>query len=78
VILEKVGGKNLSVYMTEKIFAPLAMPQTKLGRNKEEVVANHAFSYVEGDVGKYTVWMRDKTSPGGNYWILTCANDLEK
>lgn len=78
LILEKVCGKNLSVYMTEKIFAPLGMPQTKLGRNKEEVVANHAFSYAEEDLGKYTVWMRDKTSPGGNYWILTCASDLEK
>jgi CubicO group peptidase (beta-lactamase class C family) len=78
LILEKVAGKNLSVYMTEKIFAPLGMQQTKLGRNKEEVVTNHAFSYAEEDMGKYTVWMRDKTSPGGNYWILTCAADLEK
>jgi CubicO group peptidase (beta-lactamase class C family) len=78
LILEKTCGKNLSVYMTDKIFAPLGMSQTKLGRDKEEVVANHAFSYAEGDAGKFTVWMRDKTSPGGNYWILTCANDLEK
>lgn len=78
LILEKASGKNLSVYMTEKIFAPLGMLQTKLGRNKEEVVPNHAFSYAEEDMGKYTVWMRDKTSPGGNYWILTCASDLEK
>jgi CubicO group peptidase (beta-lactamase class C family) len=78
LILEKVCGKNLSVYMTEKIFAPLGMRQTKLGRNKEEVVANHAFSYAEEDLGRYTVWMRDKTSPGGNYWILTCASDMEK
>ncbi|WP_462249352.1 serine hydrolase domain-containing protein [Ferruginibacter sp.] len=78
LILEKACGKNLSVYTTDKIFAPLGMKQTKLGRNKEEVVANHAFSYAEEDVNKYTVWMRDKTSPGGNYWILTCANDLEK
>lgn len=78
LILEKACGKNLSVYMTEKIFAPLGMLQTKLGRNKEEVVANHAFSYAEADPGKYTVWMRDKTSPGGNYWVLTCATDIEK
>ncbi len=78
LILEKACGKNLSVYMTEKIFAPLGMPHTKLGRNKEEVVANRAFSYAEEDAGKYTVWMRDKTSPGGNYWVLTCANDMEK
>ncbi len=78
LILEKACGKNLSVYMTEKIFKPLGMLHTKLGRNKEEVIANRAFSYDEGDAGKYTVWMRDKTSPGGNYWILTCANDLEK
>ena len=78
LILEKACDKNLSVYMTDKIFKPLGMLHTKLGSNKEEVIANHAFSYVEEDIGKYTVWMRDKTSPGGNYWILTCANDLEK
>jgi len=78
LILEKACSKNLSVYMTDKIFKPLGMLHTKLGRNKEEVIANHAFSYDEGDAGKYTVWMRDKTSPGGNYWVLTCANDLEK
>lgn len=78
LILEKVCGKNLSVYMTEKIFDPLGMKQTKLGRNKEEVVFNHAFSYTPSDARKFNVWMRDKTSPGGNYWILTSANDLEK
>lgn len=78
LILEKACGKNLSFYMTDKIFKPLGMLHTKLGRNKEEVIANHAFSYDENDAGKYTVWLRDKTSPGGNYWILTCANDLEK
>lgn len=78
LILEKACGKNLSVYMDEKIFRPLGMNNSKLGRNKEEVVAHHAFSYTEGDNGKYIVWMRDKTSPGGNYWVLTCANDLEK
>ncbi len=77
-LLRLILGKNLSVYMTEKIFKPLIMLHTKLGRDKEEVIANHAFSYAEDDIGKYTVWMRDKTSPGGNYWILTCANDLEK
>jgi CubicO group peptidase (beta-lactamase class C family) len=78
LILEKACGKNLSIYMTEKIFTPLGMLQTMMGRNKEEVIANHAFSYAEGDAGKYTVWMRDKTSPAGNYWILTSASDLEK
>lgn len=78
LILEKACGKNLSVYMTDKIFKPLGMLHTKLGRNKEEVIANRAFSYAEEDMSKYTVWMRDKTSPGGNYWILTCAEDLEK
>jgi CubicO group peptidase (beta-lactamase class C family) len=78
LILEKACGKNLSVYMTDNIFKPLGMLQTKLGRNKEAVVTNHAFSYAQEDEGKYTVWMRDKTSPGGNYWILTCADDLEK
>ena len=78
MILEKACGKNLSVYMKERLFVPLGMVHTKLGANKEKVIANHAFSYAEEQPGKYTVWMRDKTSPGGNYWILTSAEDLEK
>ncbi|MFZ1305495.1 MAG: serine hydrolase domain-containing protein, partial [Ferruginibacter sp.] len=78
LILEKACGKNLSVYMNEKIFTPIGMNHTKLGTNKEEVIPYHAFSYDHNGEGKYTVWMRDKTSPGGNYWMLTSAADLEK
>lgn len=78
LILEKASGKNLSVYMTERIFTPLGMQATKLGVDKEEVVANHAFSYAETGPGRYSVWLRDKTSPGGNYWILTSGSDMEK
>lgn len=78
LILDKACGKNLSVYMQEKMFAPLRMSQTSLGRNKEAVLPRHALSYAEVNEREYRVWMRDKTSPGGNYWILTSAADLEK
>lgn len=78
LILEKASGENLSTYLKRKVFDPLGMSATHMPANKEEVIANHAFSYYSDQPGKYNVWLRDKTSPGGNYKVLTSANDLEK
>jgi len=77
LILEKASGENLAAYLKRKVFSPLGMLSTQLRGDKEEVIANHAHSYYD-ELGKYHVWLRDKTSPGGNYHILTSANDLEK
>jgi CubicO group peptidase (beta-lactamase class C family) len=78
LILEKASGEKLPDYMHRRIFEPLQMSSTTLRRDKEAVIANHAFSYFDNGPNTYKVWLRDKTSPGGNYHILTSANDLEK
>ena len=77
LILEKASGEKLPDYMAHRIFKPLQMKATTMRRDKEAVVANHAFSYFENGANNYKVWLRDKASPGGNYAILTSANDLE-
>jgi CubicO group peptidase (beta-lactamase class C family) len=78
LILEKASGEKLPDYMERRIFQPLQMSSTTMRRDKEAVLLNHSFSYFEDGPGAYKVWLRDKTSPGGNYYILTSANDLEK
>lgn len=78
LILEEASGEKLADYMDRRIFKPLQMSSTTLRRDKEAVIANHAFSYFEDGNNTYKVWLRDKTSPGGNYHMLTSANDLEK
>jgi CubicO group peptidase (beta-lactamase class C family) len=78
LILEKASDEKLPDYMERRIFKPLQMSATTMRRDKEAVIVNHAFSYFENGQGSYKVWLRDKTSPGGNYHILTSANDLEK
>ncbi len=78
LILEKASGQNLSAYLNKKVFIPLGMTSTKMGTDKEEVIPEHAFSYKPDGAEKYLVWLGDKTSPGGNYYLLTSANDMEK
>src|SRR6187549_1285627 len=76
LILEKASGEKLPDYVERRIFKPLQMSSTTMQRDKEAVITNHAFSYLKNGSDDYTVWLRDKTSPGGNYFILTSANDL--
>lgn len=78
LILDKVAGESLPDYLDRKVFSPLAMKSTRMQRSKEDMVPGHAFSYIPGVTGGYRIHLRNKTSPGGNYWILTSANDLEK
>ncbi|MEO5985337.1 MAG: serine hydrolase domain-containing protein [Ferruginibacter sp.] len=77
MIMEKASGEDLANYAWEKIFDPLGMTSTRFHNDKEEVIANRAFTYVSVGAGKYKVWMSDKISPGGNYHIVTTAEDLE-
>lgn len=78
LILEKASGEKLPDYMERRIFKPLQMTSTRMRRDKEDMLPNHSFSYFEDGPGAYKVWLRDKTSPGGNYYILTSAFDMEK
>ncbi len=78
LILEKASGEDLADYAKRKLFIPLGMRSTGFHNNKEEVVIGRAFDYVHLGAGRYRVVMSDKRSPGGNYHIITTANDLEK
>ena len=77
LIMEKASGEDLSAWMRKNMFEPLKMYSTVLHSNKEEVLMNRAYNYARLRNGKYILEMNDKTSPGGNYHIATCANDLE-
>ena len=77
LILEKASGENLASYMKRRMLNPLGMHHTRLNDDKEEVIANRAFVYNVAEGNKYRLWLQDKTSPGGNYYVLTSANDLE-
>ncbi len=78
LILEKASGENLADYMKRRVFQPLDMRDSRIHNNKEEVIPNHAFSYSVGENNTFKLWLNDKSSPGGNYYVLTSANDLEK
>ena len=78
LILEKASGEDLSAYMKRRVFSPLGMKDSRIHNDKEEVILNSAFTYNIGVNNTYKLWLQDKTSPGGNYFVLTSANDLEK
>ena len=78
LILEKASGKDLSDYLKRRIFQPLGMKDSRIHNHQEDVIPNHAFSYTVGENNTFKLRLKDKTSPGGNYFVLTSANDLEK
>jgi len=78
LILDKAAGESLPDYLHRKVFSRLDMFATRMQRSKDDMVPNHAFTYIPGVDGGYRLYLRNKTSPGGNYWILTSANDMEK
>ena len=78
MILEKASGENLRTWMKKKMFDPLGMKSTLLHDDKNEVIKNFALEYQPSGNEKFRSWTGDKTSPGGNYYIATSANDLER
>jgi CubicO group peptidase (beta-lactamase class C family) len=78
MILEKASGENLAAYMRRRVFDPLGMKNSRIHNNKEEVIPDYAPSYLPGENNIFKLWLLDKTSPGGNYYVLTSANDLQK
>jgi CubicO group peptidase (beta-lactamase class C family) len=75
LIMEKASGKSLPQWIKQRMFEPLQMGSTKMQEDPLEVVANRSDMYVLV-AGKYRQGHVQKTSPGGNYFILTSANDL--
>jgi CubicO group peptidase (beta-lactamase class C family) len=78
LIMEKASGADLADYAKRKLFTPLGMMSTGFHNDKEEVIAGRALNYIHRGGERYRVDMHNKESPGGNYHIVTTANDLEK
>ncbi|MGZ8553449.1 MAG: serine hydrolase domain-containing protein [Chitinophagaceae bacterium] len=77
LIMEKASGENLGDWIKQRIFDPLKMNNTRMQKNARDVVPNRATKYQnEGNGFRHE--NVQKTSPGGNYFILTCADDLGK
>lgn len=77
LILEKASDQNLSSWMEKRIFAPLGMKSTLLHDDPTMPIRGYANKYTNTSNNIHLV-TGDKTSPGGNYYIATTANDLEK
>jgi len=75
-IMEKASGKNLPGYLQQKLFSPLGMNATLMNDRLEEIIPGLAENYY--DYGAPARQLGIKTSPGGNYRIVTSADDLEK
>ncbi|MGH9949815.1 MAG: serine hydrolase domain-containing protein, partial [Pyrinomonadaceae bacterium] len=78
LILEKASGKNLSDWLKQRVFDPLKMFSTRMQDNSLDIVPNNATVYMAVREKMYQMQPAQKTSPGGNYFILTNADDLER
>ncbi len=76
LIMEKVSGKSLPAYLQEKLFSPPGMNATFMNDRLQEIIPGLAENYDE--YGRTARQRWPKTSPGGNYRIVTTADDLEK
>ena len=76
-IVEKISGKTLAQYATEKIFTPLTMTHTHFHDNHEQIVKNKATAYRPNGNGGYLEYMTtlNVVGPGG---IYTTVDDLLK
>ena len=77
LLMEKASGKNLSDWIRQRIFDPLKMNNTSMQKNPLDIIPNKANKYSKPAAVFKNVNVQ-KTSPGGNYYILTCADDLAK
>lgn len=76
LIMEKASGQNLVSWMQQRIFLPLQMQHTQMQNNPLDVIAHKADMYSLDNSITYRHQNVQKTSPGGNYFILTNASDL--
>ncbi len=76
-IIEKVSGQSLRTFLDERVFEPLAMYDTFVCDNHNEVVPNRAVSYWPLDDGRFErrVQVFDAYGDGG---IITTVQDLVK
>ncbi len=75
-IMEIASKKKLPDYLDQKLFKPLGMTATFMNDNLEQIIPGLADKYFGGE--RYFKEVGVKTSPGGNYRMVTSASDLEK
>jgi CubicO group peptidase (beta-lactamase class C family) len=75
-IMEEASGEKLPQYLKKKLFTPLGMNSTMMEDNLAMIIPNLAETYYGN--GSYERAWKIKTSPGGNYRIVTNANDMVK
>lgn len=78
LILEKASGKYLPDWMKERMFERLNMKSTSMQISPLDIIPNHSIMYDDSFGERCQHASIQKTSPGGNYYILTSANDLEQ
>ena len=75
-VMEIASKQSLPDYLKKRLFAPLGMSSTFMNDDIEAVIPGFAESYYGGNPIRKARFY--KTSPGGNYRIVTTADDLEK
>jgi CubicO group peptidase (beta-lactamase class C family) len=78
LIMEKASGKTLPEFMKQRVFDPLTMSDSQMQNSPLDVVARKADMYQRSGAESYVHGNVQKTSPGGNYFILASADDLER
>lgn len=76
MIMEITSKKKLPDYLQQKLFEPLGMKATFMNDYLDQIIPGLADKYYGS--GNYFKQVGVKTSPGGNYRIVTTAADLEK
>ncbi len=76
-IMEAASKQSLPDYLKKNLFDPLGMSSTFMNDDLELVIPGMADNYA-GSRGYYYKMRDVKTSPGGNYRIVTTADDLAK
>jgi len=77
LIMEKASRENLPDWIRQRLFKPLNMKSTHMQKNPLDIIPNQATMYEDAVGGRCQLGHVPKTSPGGNYYILTSAEDLE-
>lgn len=75
LIMEAVSRQSLTDYLKVKLFDPLEMKSTLMNDDIEQIIPGLAESYYNYPFRKARFV---KFSPGGNYRMVTTADDLEK
>lgn len=76
LIMEKASNQSLPDYLKSRLFEPLGMTSTFMNDDVEAIIPGLAENYYGYQTYRKARFL--KFSPGGNYRMVTSANDLEK